>query len=195
MRTDPSPATPLLPMALFMGVMTCAWSTNAWQASPILSALGLLAGAGVALAAVLGTGRRGRQDPPAGTPGRAGSRGVPGPVVGLFALIEVVVIAGVTLLLARAGRGELVMPAVALVVAAHFALFRLVQRSRLHLLTTALGVAGAGAALLLATTGALDAAAARALAGLSLAACTLAYGAVFLVADRGSRPRTGLGTR
>lgn len=145
MRTDPSPATPLLSMALFMGVMTCAWSTNAWQASPVLSALGLLAGAGVALAAVLGTGRRGRQDPPAGTPGRAGPGGVPGPVVGLFALIEVVVIAGVVLLLA--------------------------------------------------TTGALDAAAARALAGLSLAACTLAYGVVFLVADRGSRPRTGLGTR
>ena len=195
MRTDPSPAAPLLPMALFMGIMTCAWSTNAWQASPVLSALGLLAGAGVALLAVLGTGRRGRPDPPAGRAGRTGSGDVPGPVVGLFVLIEVVVIAGVALLLARSGRGELVMPAVALVVAAHFALFLLVRRSRLHLLTTALGVAGAGCALLLAATGGLDAAAARALAGLSLAACTFAYGVVFLVAAGGSRSRAGLDAR
>lgn len=192
MSTDSAPTPPLLPMALFMGLMTCAWSTNAWQAAPVPAALGLAAGAGVALLAVLGVVGRGRRIAAATPAGQGAGRGVPGPMAGLFALVEVAAIAGVILLLARSGRPELIMPAIALVVAAHFALFRLVQRSRLHLLTTALGVVGAGSALVLAATGAVDPAGARALAGLALAVCTLAYGVVFLVA---SRPRAELPLR
>lgn len=123
------------------------------------ASLGLVAGAGVVLLAVLaalGVGGRGRRAPATGPTGHGAGREVPGPVAGLFAVIEVAAISGVVLLLARTGHGELIVPAIALVVAAHFALFLLVQRSRLHLLTTALGVVGAGSALVLAATGVVD---------------------------------------
>lgn len=172
--------TPFHPLALFMGVMTLAWASNAVEAAPVPAALIALPGLAVIVAAAIGR-RAGGTSPDARTAPRSAPSmpPLPGRVAGLLALVEVIGILVAVRLLARTGHGELVMPAVAVVVAAHFALFLVVQRSRLHLVTSALGILGAGSALVLVAVGALDPAAGRAVAGLSLAACTALYGIVF----------------
>lgn len=177
-----SPRTPFRLLAVFMGVMTLAWASNAVEASPVPAALIALLGLAVIIMAAVE--RRAGGTPPHA---RAAPRPVPsmptvpGRTAGLVALVEVIGILVTILLLVQTGHGDLVMPAVAVVVAAHFALFLRVQRSWLHLVTSALGVLGAGTALVLIAGGVLDPAAGRALAGLSLAVCTLLYGIVFCV--------------
>ena len=175
-----SPRTPFRPLAVFMGVMTLAWASNAVEAAPVPAALFVLLGLAVIVGAV--RGRRARRTAPEErtAPRSAPSvPTVPGRTASLLALVEVIGILATVLLLARTGHVELVMPAVAVVVAAHFALFLRAQRSWLHLVTSTLGVLGAGNALVLVAIGVLDPAAGRALAGLSLAACTALYGIVF----------------
>lgn len=175
-----SPRTPFRPLALFMSVMTLAWASNAVEVAPVPAALLALLGLAVIVGAVRGRRTVGAAPAERTSPRSASSvPAVPGRTAGLLALVEVIGILAAVLLLARTGHGELVMPAVAVVVAAHFALFLLVQRSWLHLVTSTLGVLGAGTALVLVAIGVLDPAAGRALAGLSLAACTALYGIVF----------------
>lgn len=176
----PVPRTPFRPLAVFMGVMTLAWASNAVEAAPVPAALLALPGLAVIITAAVRR-RAGGTSPDTWTASHPAPSmpSVPGRTAGLLALIEVVGILVTVLLLVRTGHGVLVMPAVAVVVAAHFALFLCVQRSWLHLVTSALGVLGAGTALVLVAGGVLDAASGRALAGISLAVCTLLYGIVF----------------
>lgn len=82
--------------------------------------------------------------------------------------------------LLRSGRPELIAPVIALVVALHFLIFLLEQRAWIHLLTGTVGILGAAAAIMLLVTGTVEAATGRAIAGLTLAACTLTYALVFL---------------
>lgn len=175
-----TPRSPLRPLALFMGVMTLAWASNAVEAAPAPAALFALLGLAVIVGAA--TARRADVRSPDARTARRSAPSMPtvsGRVAGILALVEVIGILVTVLLLARSGHGELVMPAVAVVVAAHFALFLRVQRSWLHLVTSVLGILGAGSALMLIAVGALDPATGRAVAGLSLAACTALYGIVF----------------
>lgn len=172
--------SPFRPLAVFMGVMTLAWASNAVEAAPVPAALIALVG----LAVIVVAARRRRGPGPAPEARTRPARATPVPAIpvrtaSLFALVEVVGILATVLLLARTGHGVLVMPAVAVVVAAHFALFLVVQRSWWHLVTTALGVLGAGTALVLMAVSVIDPATGRALAGLSLATCTALYGVVF----------------
>lgn len=208
--------SPFRPLAVFMGVMTLAWASNAVEAAPVPAAL--IALVGLAVVIVAGRARRGvgvstdavaapRSAPVASSPPAVSSvpavPAAPGRAVGLLVLVEVVGILVTAVLLARTGHGVLVMPAVAVVVAAHFALFLWVQRSWWHLVTSALGVLGAGSALVLTAVGVLDPATGRALAGLSLATCTALYGVVFctllpvralpVVHGAGSWPRRSAG--
>lgn len=172
--------SPFRPLALFMGVMTLVWASNAAAAAPVPAALLALLGLAVIVGAA--TMRRAGDRSPVARNAPRSAPSVPivtGRTAGLLALVEVIGILVTVLLLARSGLGELVMPAVAVVVAAHFALFLRVQRSWLHLVTSVLGVLGAGSALVLMAVGALDPSAGRAVAGLSLAACTALYGIVF----------------
>lgn len=185
---------PYRPLALFMGAMTLAWASNAVEAAPVPAALFALLGLAVIVAALRRRRIGGTSPDTRSAPRSAPSMPtVPGRIAGLLALVEVIGILVTVLLLARTGHGVLVMPAVAGVVAAHFALFLRVQRSWLHLVTSTLGVLGAGAALALIAVGALDPAAGRAVAGLSLAACTALYGIVFcaLLPDPAQRVADG----
>lgn len=209
--SSPRPRS-LLGMIVFMGLMTIAWSANALQAAPAAGLFGAVAGVLLlAAAGVIRLRARGLSSAPVATSaatapssaslrapasdGEHREREAPGPprirgaALGLIVLVEVCAIAAVVAVLGGSGRGDLVMPAVAAVVAAHFALFLLVQREILHLATAVVGLLGAGAALGLVAGGGLDPAAGRALAGLSLALCTLAYGVVFCLIEVDSQNR------
>lgn len=202
-----SSRTPFTGLGIFMGAMTVAWSSNAFVFSAPLAVAGIVAGILIVLGAVLlrmtrraaGTGPEERTAeaheahlptpdrskvparPP--TPGRRTAL-VPPRILGAAVLAEVVGIVAVSVLLGRSGHGDLVMPSIALVVAAHFALFLLTQPHIVHLVTTAIGCFGAGTAILLVGNGVIAADAARALAGLSLASCCALYGALFCLLTR-----------
>jgi hypothetical protein len=180
----------LAALTVFMGLMTTAWSSNALETLPVIAVIGMMLGVlGIFLGAVglVGSLRapRGASGPsrPAqpgpAQPVRSPGRLVSGRAAGIFAGIEVVVIALVCMLLGATGHGAVIVPAVAFIVAAHFALFRLAQDQVLHIVAAVVGCLGAGVAIVLVLRGDLDEAAGRALAGLSLAACTAAYAAVF----------------
>ncbi|UQN28352.1 hypothetical protein [Brachybacterium kimchii] len=172
-------------LTVFMGLMTTAWSSNALETLPIIAVIGMVLGV---LAVIMGAVGlvRGRRAPRSaiGRP-RSAQRDrehgglVSGRAAGIFAGLEVLLIPLVCVLLGRTGHGALVVPAVAFIVAAHFALFRLVQDQMLHVVAAVVGCLGAGMAIVLVLHGDLDPAAGRALAGLTLAACTAAYASVF----------------
>lgn len=202
-----SSRTPFTGPALFMGVMTAAWSSNAVVFSAPIAVAGIVAGILIVIGAVLHSTTRGAtgsgpEEPTAeahGTPPATLDRStaharptpphgrtavVPPRVLGAAVLAEIVGIVVVSVLLGRSGHGDLVMPSIALVVAAHFALFLLVQPHVMHLVTTAIGCLGAGAAILLLGNDVITADAARALAGLSLALCCTLYGVLFCLLVR-----------
>lgn len=175
----------LAALTVFMGLMTTAWSSNALETLPAFAVIGMVLGALAVIAGAVGLvqGRRAPQvaSGPLRSARSGGARGrlVSGRAAGIFAGIEVVVIALICVLLGATGHGALIVPAVAFIVAAHFALFRLVQDQALHVVAAVVGCLGAGIAIVLVLRGDLDEAAGRALAGLTLAACTAAYAAVF----------------
>lgn len=214
---------PFTGLGIFMGAMTAAWSSNAIMVSGPLALAGIGAGLLIVLGAVLlalfprSTVERpaertrehhdarqrpvdgaGDRDHPARPDHRSARRGRPELVssrfLGAAVLAEAVGIVAVSLLLGRFGHGDLVMPAIALVVAAHFALFLRAQPHAVHVVTTAIGCLGAGTAILLLSKGMIDADTARAIAGLALAVCCALYGVLFcLLARADARSRSDAG--
>lgn len=165
-------------LTLFMGFMTAAWSSNAFEAVPLLGVIGVVLGVSAVVAGVMALRRHPRREASA-IEGRRSGGVVSLRAAAIFAGIEVVVIVLVSVLLGVFGHGDVIVPAVAFVVAAHFALFRLVQEQPLHVVAAVAGCCGAGLAIVLVLLGSIDEATGRAVAGLSLAACTAAYAAVF----------------
>lgn len=194
-----TPVPPLRGLAVFMGVMTSAWSLNASPAAPgVITLLGV--GLGITVA-VLALAMRPRAVPDPGAPHGPGAdtadpelRASTRPTVFRLA-VGAEVLAGViaVVVIARAGLTDYIQPVIALVVALHFPIFLIGQKFWLHLAAGLVGSSGAGLAIVLLATGTIGPDTARAIAALSLAACTVAYGVVFILALR--RPQGWSGHR
>lgn len=181
MTTLPRPL--LRGLTAFMGLMTVCWSLSARAAAPFLADLGVGLGAVlVALALLSLVSDRLAPTLPAESTGSGPSRREQDRVFLLAIGIEGAAIPLAVVLLGRTGHAELIMPAVAMIVGLHFGVFLLVQRWALHVVTMLVGTAGPLVAILLLTGGRLEAEAARAVAGMSLAVCTTAYALAFLMA-------------
>ncbi len=201
--TDSS-GPPLRGLAVFMGAMTSAWSLNAAAAAPgVVTLLGVGLGVLVVVLALTVRPRPAPDETPTVRDADAVAAGVPAlDASRLFRLaVAAEVAAGVVavVLLARAGLTDYIQPVIALVVALHFPIFLIGQRFWLHLAAGLFGALGAGLAILLMATGTIGAESGRAIAGLSLATCTLAYGVAFVMALRrpvpGGGPDAGSGQR
>lgn len=190
-----SPSPPLRGLAVFMGAMTSAWALNAHPAAPgAVTLLGV--GLGV-LVAVLALTVRSKVLPDARpAPGETTDSAASAiPALDASAVFRLAVAAEVVggvvavVIIARAGQTDYIQPVIALVVALHFPVFLIAQRFWLHLATGVLGALGAGLAITLMAAGTIGPESGRAIAGLSLATCTLAYGLTFVTALR--RPGRG----
>lgn len=170
---------------LLMGGFTMMWMSNALGSGHALTqwlgSIGLAAGAALYVAWYVAG--RGRQDQdaaptlaPADAPGAA--RRPRHGRFGFAVAVEVVGIFAVVRLLAGT-RPELVVPAIALVVALHFLLVHRAFPHPAHVVTTVVGslVAAAGAVLALGGT---DPALVRGLVGLGMGGITLFYGFTFV---------------
>jgi hypothetical protein len=199
MHSTELPAPALRGLAVFMGLMTSAWSLNAHPAAPRAVTWGAaLLGIMIVVRAVLVRPRGETPDhrrpdhdsePSAGGNSRpAGSR-----LFGVAVAAELLAGAVAVAVLVRAGLPGYITPVIALIVALHFLIFLIDQRTVIHLLAGTAGSLGAVLAIVLMATGTAGPEAGRAIAGLTLAACTLTYGIVFLRALRGA-PAPG-GTR
>ena len=160
-------------LTVFMGVMTALWSQFAIDAVWPAAAVGITVGVAITAAAILPW--RGSDDEPTGDPG-----GLDNKVLLVALAAEALLIFGAIVILGRAGHGDYIVPVVALIVAAHFFLFLMAQPFALHIAAGVIGILGSALAIILMLTGVFDADEGHALAGITLATCTAAYGIGFL---------------
>ncbi|KXP10098.1 hypothetical protein [Tsukamurella pseudospumae] len=165
-------------LAIFMGLMTIAWSVLGLHAYPLVAAIGAVLGAAIALGAVV-TARRGAPAPAPPSPGTGEAKARQ--VFRIAVALETVAILAAIVVLNKTGHPEFIMPSIALAVALHFFVFLVSQpRFALHVVAGTVGTVGAVTAIVLMATSIVGAAAGHAIAGGALALCTLAYGLTFL---------------
>lgn len=163
-------------LAVFMGAMTVLWSIFGLRPYPAVSAIGVIVGVAVAVAAVAAARRMSAESVAAPTAVSATDRSV----FRLAVAFEVVTAIVAIVALSKSGHPRYIMPVVALIVALHFFVFLVTQRSALHIATGIIGTVGAAAAIALMAAGAVGAAAGHAIAAVALSACTAAYGVTFV---------------
>lgn len=152
-----------------MGVMTVLWAQFATGTVAWAAIVGITVGVAIAAAAILPW--RNSNSEPTGDPG-----GLENKVFLVATAAEAVLIFGAMVLLWRADATDYIVPVVALIVAAHFFVYRWAQPFSLHIATGVIGVCGSLLAIILLASGALDAYGANTLAGFTLATCTAVYG-------------------
>lgn len=189
-----SPGPPLRGLAAFMGAMTSVWSLNANPAAPgVVTLLGVGMGLLVVVLALTVRPKAlpdARPEPDRTTDSAASAI----PALDASAVFRLAVAAEVAagvvavVIIARAGLTDYIQPVIALIVALHFPIFLIAQRFWLHLVAGVLGALGAGLAIVLMATGTVGPESGRAIAGLALATCTLAYGITFVTALRQPGP-------
>ena len=171
-------------LAVFMGAMTTLWSVVGLGYYPVASAVGCVVGVAIGVVAIVAA---------RGAPAAAGPERRDGRSRSVFLLAvarEVVAAVAAALILGATGQPGYILPALALIVALHFFVFLLQERSALHLATGIVGTAASATAIVLMAAGAVGQNAGHAIAAAALATCTAAYGLAFLRLIRSARETT-----